>query len=431
MKIYRLSIIILSLLVILIGFSNAAELSRRERACKSFNDESTCYSIPNNYTEPYCFNPISTSVENDYLNNCIPSLITNNFSSNAGRENSAKKDFIRTYCLSLLSGQAQWRIYFARPSGDTWDWQQTFDSHQSLFVYAFCSTFEGEEEWTYPFLTWEDYLIWDAFSGNLLEILRLQQPSKWKNNCYIKDNSALNDCDISIYAAKIYTAIMSDLFKIKYAQALHLNTTEDFEENLEKKIVEFMSGYYNYDKKTYPELEDDYKQTMSVIKSNMQYYKRVLDTIKIINNAELSDMAEESGCPKDKAMTWVDFIACALHGSQWYWLSLEPSFVTMLYNEILHYNLLVTYYSYWVENNGSDLMQWDALNFHTYANTQIKATKQTLRDLEELNMTYPLHIWLLLYQEKIKGFRDKNLRKIVRYFYSLSEKLQNVQLPDQ
>jgi len=61
---------------------------------------------------------------------------------------------------------------------------------------------------------------------------------------------------------------------------------------------------------------------------------------------------------------------------------------------------------------------------------QLEAANQTLRSFEDFNMTYPLHIWLLLYQERVTNFRDKFLSPIVTIFYSLSEKLQNVQEPN-
>ena len=74
------------------------------------------------------------------------------------------------------------------------------------------------------------------------------------------------------------------------------------------------------------------------------------------------------------------------------------------------------------------IIESEATNLKLYSDMQIEAAKQTLKDLEELNLTYPLHIWLLLYQEKAKKFRDTNLSPIITIFYSLSEKLQNVQL---
>jgi hypothetical protein len=57
--------------------------------------------------------------------------------------------------------------------------------------------------------------------------------------CNLIDEPDINDCDMSIYASEIYSAIMSDIFKIKYAQVLHVNTAEDF--NPEEKVLEFMS----------------------------------------------------------------------------------------------------------------------------------------------------------------------------------------------
>jgi len=118
---------------------------------------------------------------------------------------------------------------------------------------------------------------------------------------------------------------------------------------------------------------------------------------------------------------------------------LTPSFVTLVYNEILNYQIFGIYMRYWAEEKvarmqGEDSKTiWEytykALDFQWYVDLQIQATKQALYTFENFNMTYPLHIWLLMYQEKIKTFRDKGLASIVTLFYSLSEKLQNVQLP--
>jgi hypothetical protein len=82
------------------------------------------------------------------------------------------------------------------------------------------------------------------------------------------------------------------------------------------------------------------------------------------------------------------------------------------------------------KRNEKDVKKFEdkALDFQWYAGLQTEATKYALRWLVDFNMTYPFHIWLLLYQESIKDFRDKHLSPIVTLFYSLSEKLQNVQL---
>jgi hypothetical protein len=69
-------------------------------------------------------------------------------------------------------------------------------------------------------------------------------------------------------------------------------------------------------------------------------------------------------------------------------------------------------------------------DFQLYWNIQLDSARFALHRLEDFSMTYPLHIWLLLYQEREKEYRDHYLSPIVTLFYSLSEKLQNVQLPN-
>ena len=74
--------------------------------------------------------------------------------------------------------------------------------------------------------------------------------------------------------------------------------------------------------------------------------------------------------------------------------------------------------------------QTQAFDLQKRVDLQLESANQTLQDLDELVFTYPLHIGLLLYQEKIMTFRDKHLSPVITSFYSLSEKLQNVQTTD-
>ena len=68
-------------------------------------------------------------------------------------------------------------------------------------------------------------------------------------------------------------------------------------------------------------------------------------------------------------------------------------------------------------------------DFQKYSDMQIEAFKMVQNNLEEFSMTYPLHVWILLYAEKVEKFRNNSLSKVISLFYSLSEKLQNVQEP--
>jgi hypothetical protein len=75
----------------------------------------------------------------------------------------------------------------------------------------------------------------------LVQLLKLQQIADRKDLCSLENDSSLADCDMSIYATKIYEGMMSDLYKIAYAQVLNLNSIENFEAEQMEKVEKFMS----------------------------------------------------------------------------------------------------------------------------------------------------------------------------------------------
>lgn len=415
------------------------DASWQSEACNLNN--TSCAVASSWFKVPYC---VSNSV--DYAWTCIWPALTNNLSSIPSQEKSLSsfdiRDLLWQYCGWLLWSGAYWRIYYAKPSqiSDTWDWQQTFDSHQSLFVYALCWSFK-DKRWNTPFVPdWGDVLS-EAFIGwELSDVLKLHQRSWWKDLCSLSDFWTLSDCDMSIYATEIFNALMSDIFKIKYAQVLQVNTVKNFDVQTPERIQDFFKGYY-YIVDKYQVLKALFPQTIDVLESNQKYYKNVLDSIKIMDNTKFAELAEDSGCPITGSMVWMDFIACALHSTQWKWMSIEPAFETMFYNELLSYRIFMSYHSLWIENkvkrmavnkdNEKNIRIYESKgpDFELYWNIQLDSARFALRELENFSMTYPLHIWLLLYQEREKNYRDKYLSPIVTIFYSLSEKLQNVQLP--
>ena len=415
------------------------DASRESEACSL--DNTGCAIASSGFKYPYC---VSSSV--DYAWACVWPALTNNLSSMADQKKSLQsfdiKDVVSLYCASVLWDQPHWRIYFAVPNwiSEDWDWQLTFDSHQSLFVYALCSSFK-DKDGNSPFIPdWWDILSEAFREWEIADNLKLHQRSDWKDLCSLPDFQTLSDCDMSIYATEIFTAIMSDVFKIKYAQVLQVNTVKDYDANAEERVEDFFKWYY-YILDKYEVLKSLFPQTVDVLESNQNYYKNVLENMNILDNSKLAELARDSECPATSNMVWVDFIACALHSTQWKWMAIEPAFETMFYNELLSYRIFMNYHTLWVEkkvkgmsvnkSNEKNLRIYESKDpdFQLYGNIQLDSAKHALRKLEDFSMTYPLHIWLLLYQEKEKKYRDDYLSPIVTLFYSLSEKLQNVQLP--
>ncbi len=436
-SINRVVILVLSTVLWMPFLVNA---SWQSEACNLNN--TGCAIASSGFNVPYC---VSSSV--DYAKTCIWPSLTNNLSSIPNQKKSLSsfdaRDLLWQFCGSLLWSGAYWRVYYAKPSqvSDSWDWQQTFDSHQSLFAYALCSSFK-DKKWNSIFVPeWGDMLLEAFLEWELADLLKLHQRSWWKDLCSVTDFETLSDCDMSIYATEIFTAIMSDIFKIKYAQVLQVNTVKNFEAKTPERVQDFFKGYY-YIIQKYQELKKLFPQTVEVLESNQEYYKNVLDTVKVMDNSKFAELAEGSGCPITGNMVWMDFIACALHSTQWKWMAIEPAFETMFYNELLNYRIFLNYHSLWIEDkvdgmavnkdNEKNIRIYEsrAPDFQFYWDIQLDSAKFALRRFEDFAMTYPLHIWLLLYQERVKEYRDKYLSPIVTIFYSLSEKLQNVQLPN-
>lgn len=419
--------------ILLIWFLSFCEIKAWNCELEGNAEIWVCEDLSNWYTEPYCSDGIDVGATQ-----CIWTIHSSILLPD--KENWSAKRVIEKYCKAMLStGQESWRVYFAKASPydtGTWDWEQTFDSRQSIFVYALCSSFKDEENSTFV-KEKSDFAKIFKWEWNISKTLKLQQRDQnGKDKCSLEKQNQLNECDMSIYATEIYSAIMSDIFKIKYAQVFSVDSAEKFS-NTDKRMGEFFSGYF-FMTDGYKKIKDQYPQTVEVVNSNQKYYKKVLDTLWILNDRELVDIDYNICATWWNKVTWLNFIKCAMHGSQWRWLTLDPPFITLIYNEILSYQLFEKTYQSWLSTKVSwnssekERLKYESRirDFQSYVNKQIDATYKTLHDLEELNMTYPLHIWLLMYQEKIKKFRDKKLSPVVTLFYSLSEKLQNVQLPD-
>lgn len=432
MKIWVNYLVILVVWVVF-WINSFVDAAWKDEACiDSTLNEKWCLDLSSEYEWPYC---LSSDV--DYASTCIRPALTNKSSSISNGVATTKMeefhavDVIKLYCESLYWKSDAWRIYFSSPRPDGhWDWRQTIDSHQSLFLHAFCSSFKWED-WGSPFVN-ENDLVGDAFIKEWEKELDLPQKFEKKDQCSLVEWITLDDCDMAIYATQIYDAIMTDVYKIKFTQVLHVDSVD----RREKRCVEdFMSWYYLIHKK-YPQLKVEYPQTLKILESNMSLYrKKSLWTVKILDNDKLASLAEASWCPDGWDMVWMDFVACAMHSSQWNWYSLTPSSVTFLYNEMMQYRQFLTFYKRWVaqkyENTTDEKKKriviargWD---FDWYVNMQLKAVKLSQTSFEDFSMSYPIHIWMQMYIEKVKLFRKK-WTKIHKLMKDLFQRLQNVQL---
>lgn len=121
-------------------------------------------------------------------------------------------------------------------------------------------------------------------------------------------------------------------------------------------------------------------------------------------------------------------------------------FVNLVYNEFFYYSLFVQYFSAWLQAESNNLnanSKTDAAaSTMTIASNQAKkalimqnefawsrdALAMSIRVLRNAYVTYPIHIGLLMYREKLQDF-GKVIAKIATPIYTLYDKFRNVQCP--
>jgi hypothetical protein len=112
-----------------------------------------------------------------------------------------------------------------------------------------------------------------------------------------------------------------------------------------------------------------------------------------------------------------------------------PHFVHLIMHEYLNYRVFVDFYAYQMQQRREQLSDADkniafAIELESLAKQRDaleQAIQTSLTDFQDVVATYPLHLGLVLYQEELLRFRDKYASKLVTPFYTLYEKLRNVQ----
>lgn len=128
--------------------------------------------------------------------------------------------------------------------------------------------------------------------------------------------------------------------------------------------------------------------------------------------------------------------------TEWlYWWNID-NFINLVYNELMYYGLFVEYYSYLLQNK-SEFKNRNVKNFsdkitnnqnrisEMYDNidSSRKAIQTSIKILKEIQYTFPIHIWFLMYSEDIYKF-VWNMNKTLTPIYTLQDILRNVQKPD-
>jgi len=247
-------------------------------------------------------------------------------------------------------------------------------------------------------------------------------------------------CDIARLSEEIITLILEELTTLKqwnlYGVTMNnLSSPKNLEENIniltkEKLLIHYASQQNFCKSKT-----QGYPKTCKIIQQSMRAFQKAFSRFRLLNVESLlgkdidSFKEKQAICTKDNAAEDYDHMFCEIIGRTHE--GLDP-FVTRVYTELLRYQLFSTYYTshLWSTNTADmvDASRYEFVRMQTFSKKLLPTINTTLKQLAELQNTYPLHIGMLAYQEELLRLRDKYLSKLVAPFYSVFYKLQNVQI---
>jgi hypothetical protein len=308
-----------------------------------------------------------------------------------------KAGIISSYCSKIMSSSSQ-------SGGLILLWDGTpFRSDQSLFVAAFC------RGWNPDFSL--DSSLEELLKSDFSKTLSLEQFNGKDDVCALHKE----ECDLSRYTSRIFSALMSDIFKVKWANFVGVGSAKSA--GKEARINTLFSAYFAMDSSKLSSFLLSYPKTTAMIDNNQQHFVKSLQTLKILNVEKLVSLS----CDDNTSL-----VACGFSGSK---DGADQQFITFVYNEYLNYAVFVDFVVNYLERQAvltKKSVDIEVSSLLQQRKRYQQALQYALDDFKDFVSTYPLHVGLVFYQEKLLQFRDK-MSKILPPLYTLYEKLRNVQ----
>lgn len=312
-----------------------------------------------------------------------------------------------------------------------------YNAKKSMFMYTLCSNTDLDlskkflaTEWFSTQKTRSYIRITEDKDGKPENILTKSLPNLYSDTeDYIQQLfDSLIGSYVTIYQAGIY------------GYAPDSNKTD------EDLINEFSSKYFPYglDKST-PYIQIcgndkayNYNKTCKKFKGYLASARNSLNSSQNMLYTELIHQIylgkQQSSICSNKNKNY-DMIACGLYTDL-------GNFINLVYNELFFYTAFAEYYKFalsiqpnFKNNENANRTQKTAAQQERIdkitANMQYSkdAIKLTTRMLKELQITFPLHIWFLMYAEGINTFAAE-FTKLLTPIYTLSDIFKNVQIKD-
>jgi len=344
------------------------------------------------------------------------------------------KDLIFVFCNTLLTSPDL--------VGIGGSYKQMYDPKQSLFMFSLCTNINPDFSQYFPYIFNNDGQYFKKYQFSWFAMnMDTCDPTK-----------SMVSCDLSTHIPDIFQRLINDYVNIKQADVYWLKTKkywEDDKTSLDDQANAFLQDRFFGTKFCDTEWEVDgecrYPKSLRQMKSYLRKSEKLYNEVEIVDydqifndfqnytpkypeDDEINECANEQVFSKN-----YNIIMCWLYGEEYP----MRAFSTLLYNELFFYRLFVTYYSSFIYldsdlSSAKTIQQWKSIaginisKMNQHLDWTQKAIWLSLRMLNEMYVSFPLHIWFLLYHEELLTLR-KELAKIVTPVYTLFDKLQNAQ----
>ena len=335
-----------------------------------------------------------------------------------------KNSIISNFCTTALKPEVIWAFWSLYP------WS---DPRQSICLTLICSKSDVKSNFS-PFMSAGAKGEEDRYlKTHVIKLLAPQNVACYANEFQV-------DCDIARLSEEIITLILEELTTLKqwnlYGVTMNnLSSQKKLEENINTFTKEKLLIHYASQQNFCKSKTQGYPETCKIMQQSMRAFQKAFSRFRLLNVESLlakdidSFKEKQAICTKNISAEDYDHMFCEIMGRTDE--GLDP-FITRIYTELLRYQLFSTYYTSHLWNKDlaemSDASYYEFIRIKDFQKNLMPTINTTLKQLADLQNTYPLHIGMLAYQEELLRLRDKYLSKLVAPFYSVFYKLQNVQI---
>ena len=311
----------------------------------------------------------------------------------------SKKDLIYRFCSSVFEeGKTNVKVYVLEPS-------------YSLFLFNLCQL--------------GDYPIENSAAKKIAK--NSFEPTN--KNCYV-DSSLANECPLAQETAQLFKDVMDEYFNLK-----EINILGVWDTDVRKSIEKFSKKYFpaaNCDQK-WSFLLDNQGEGICYHPQTYEYLKEVIESLsEEVNKTYFIDWYKLLSSEDKFYAQGFSKATPQLSDADW--------FRNIVWNELYFYLLWMESYKQWMLNNEKllpflppwgvklreSIVQKEVVVANSEVTYAIDALQKAFDMLKQIQKTFPIHVWLKIYLEDLKKFRD-NLAKVYTPLHQLYYKIRNVQ----